>query len=274
MNNIGFSGFGDNELVLQPFKFPQVTQIYTGTQADCYTSGTMYAVKGWKVTINSGNPYTMKAEIGLPLDTDGLTPLTTTGSYFSVNWSTRYDFTDVDIVNVTPNNVSWINQILDVDKQTLRNLIANPPVSASAINWTPGALFSTSSLSVSASQVVWNMYVNGTTKVPVCYPTFHVTADVPSTFDMTPFGTNTLASAPTNCIWSKATLVSYLGVPSNWQNDMPSLSDPSVTTTYGIPYHYGYMKMPASKEQNGSRTTANQDYKFGLWPQNIYGSPL
>jgi len=258
-NLYGTNGWGPLVSIFQQNKYPQYKSTFTGNASDVNYSASVYWANGWDVTITQGNPYTMDVSLNVELQSNGITPVTGSATYITKNWSLKYNTCDKEITHCDAS-------INDQDKRQLDYLIANPPTSSTAVNW--AANFSTSSTSLSASQAVYNLYIAGFTKVPISTPVFHLSMIIPSTYDLTAFLTNTYA------IYTKATLCSQFGVPSNWQNGMPMGSDPASSTTYGIQFHYGYLKQPATIDQNGSSAQINQEWIYGLWPANIYGSTL
>lgn len=262
-NNIGANGYGPSEVTYQINKYPAYTRTYYGDSASVAVSASVYFNNGWTVKVTEGNPWKLEANIQCELG-GGINPITGTGSYVTVNWSLHYKVTDKEILHVNQDVIPWINQILPQDKVVLDNFLANPPKNGLF----PSASFSTNSLSVSSSMVVFNMIISGTKTVPVTTPILRKSMTVPSTFDMSSFNTNVLA------VYTKGTLSSNIGIPSNWYAIMPQGTDPSSTVTNGIPYHYGWLKQPPTQDQNGTTITIQQEFEYGLYPQNIYGNSL
>ena len=263
-NNFGQAGFGNSKAVYQVNKFPQYTNTFYGSSASVAVSASLYYLRGWQVEVESGNPWTMTATLNCEVGGDGITPITGSGTYITINWSYHYKTTEKEILHVNTDVISWINNINQQDKIRLDYLVANPPKDG-VVDWTT---FTTSSVSVSASVVLWNMLQSGTRTVPVITPILRQTLVVPSTYNMGSFNTNLYN------VYTKGTLSSAIGIPTNWYNIMPQGTDPSSTATNNIPYHYGWLKNPPTQDQNGTVITIQQDYEYGLYPQNIYGTAL
>jgi len=263
-NNFGTDGYGPQESTYQVNKFPQYTVPYSGPSSSVYHSASIYYNKGWQVKVTQGNPYQMVATLQCELSSDGITPITGTGSYVTVNWGLHYKTTDKDILNVGTNIIPWIGQIETSDRILLANAINSPPKNG-ILDFTT---FSTNSLSVSSSQTIWYMVQSGFKTVPIVTPILRMTLVVPSTYNMTSFN-NYIGSN-----YSVSTLASAIGIPSNWSSIMPQGTDPNPTGSNGIPYLYGWLKQPPTQDQNGTTITIQQEWEYGLWPQNIYGTRL
>lgn len=264
MNNY-LGGYGQGEVVstFRPSYPPSYKVTYYGTQADVNFSASVYYANQWTVEITSGNPYVMVATLNLETSGNGLTPITgSEGIYPTINWSLHYNTTTKDLLHAKVNMISWIGDINQQDKAQLTHDINNP---SSSINWSS---YSSASASVAAAQTIYNMYSAGDEDIPIYQQVLRETIIMPSSYDLTWYQTN-LSS-----IYSKTTLASVIGIPTNWQNAMWDGTDPSSALTFGIPYHYGWQKQPPSCDQSGATITMVQEYYFGLWPQNIYGTVL
>lgn len=259
-DKFGADGYGTSVAIYQQNKYPQYTKTYYGTSASVAYSASVFYAYGWQVKVTSGNPWVMEANLNLELGSDGITPVTDTGSFVTINWSYHYKTTEKEILHVGNNVISWLNQVTPAERQILENHAANPSATGD-VAWT-------ASLSSSASMVIWNMMQSGFKTVPVVTPILRKSMTVPSTFNLTSFNSNL------NHYYSKANLSTAIGIPTNWYNIMPQDTDPSASFTSGITYYYGWLKNPPTQDQNGSTITIQQDFEYGLYPSNIYGSRL
>jgi hypothetical protein len=262
MNNyLGMGGFGESISTFKQNKYPSYTVNYSDNITNVNYSASIYWGKGWDVTITSGNPYTMQASLNVELQSDGITPVTAAGTYVTVNWGLHYNVTQTELLSCTPNILPWITGVTAAEKTIIENKISNPSATGDT-TWT-------SSLGSSASQTVYNMYLVGQKTIPVYQQVLTKRSIVPSTYDLTPFITNV------GSYYAKSSLASAIGIPTNWQNSMwTAPSDPSSTTTYNITYYYGWLKQAPTMDQNGSSITINQEWWYGLYPSNTYGSRL
>jgi hypothetical protein len=289
-NTLGLQGYGAQTWEFPFAKPPKYTVVYYGSQTNCNTSGSVYHAKGWDVKYTSGDlgdAYTMTATLNQEVGSDGITPLTTLGSYTTLNFSLHYNNSEKELLFAGVNVIPWINNISTKDKTTLESLISNPPTNATAlgysstsadfgVNWNntdPNSLFTGSSAtSISASQVVWTMANNGFKTVPIIQPVLRMNIVVPAGYNMSTFTSNLLS------IYSQATMVSEINLPSNWNSVLPYNSDPSPLTAAGngasIPLLYGWLKQTPDMNGNGSTITVNQDFIYGCWYQNVYGTRI
>jgi hypothetical protein len=247
-----------------PNKYPSYTEMFYGTSASVYTSASVFAELGWTVKVTSGNPWTMEASIQCEIGSDNKTPITGSGNFVTVNWSYHYETTDKELLHVNADVISWINTINQQDKVVLDYNIANPPKDGIF----PVASLTTSSTSISASLNVWNLAQTGTRTVPVVTPILRKSMVVPSTYNLSSFNTNL------NNIYTLGTLTSSIGVPANWASIMPQQTDPSASATNGLVCHYGWLKQPPTQDQNGTTINIQQEWRYGLYPQIVFGTTL
>jgi len=267
---------------------PRYIDTFSGEQAAVDFSASLYYAYGWEVnkTKEDGKPWTMTATIDSDIGSNNQ-PITTGSSYVTTNWSFHYNTSEKDLLHCGKNGVnitaaSWITQISGSDIVALDYYISNPPTTQSLnssvtipapITWTAAGGFSTNSTSINASQVVWAMTKNGVKTVPIVQPVLRMTMVVPNTYILTSF-TNNL-----NRVYSKASVNSEIGVPSNYYNCMAQDSDPSSGTVVtdnnvNLPLIYGWLKMPPTIDENGLQITITQDWVYGLYYQNMYGSRI
>ena len=265
--SIGSNGWGPMVSTFVQNKYPKYQKTYYATSsADINTSASVYWTKGWNVTITEGTPYKMDVELNVELSGDGITPVSATGSYVTKNWAYKYNVNDKEIWHCSSDVIPWINQITDADKHQIDYIVANPPATSSVVNFTSS--FSGGTTSISASQVVLNMFNAGFTKVPIKQPVLHLRLQVPAAFNM-----SSLYSYDGYVI-TKGTLSGLVGIPSNYLAIMPQGTDPSPTSSYNIPMHYGWWQQPTTNDMNGSVITIDMEWHYGLYPQNIYGVSL
>ena len=261
-NTFGQPGYGAWSETIALNKPPHYEETYIADLTSATYSGSIYIQKGWTVKLDPGNPAIMHATLDCEVGSDGVTPITSGGVYNTINHGIQPTIVDKEILDCNVNMISWIGQIPIGDKLMLEQHIANPDISGST-SWT-GSLQSTASL------VVWNMSLSGQKTIPVVVPTYKYHAVVYQGFNLVPYNTNVLS------IYSLATMTTNCNIPTNWYNALNcyTQTDPSTAYTNGIPYHYGWQKKPASQDGNGIQITIDQCYEFGLWPQNVYGTPL
>jgi hypothetical protein len=284
-NYIGKSGFGSQTWSFPYGKPPQSTVVYYGTQSECNFSGSIYFALGWNVEYTQGNPFVMTATINRELQSDGKTPVTGIGSYPTTQYELNFDMTTKDILHVKDPSVSWFSQIDDKDKATLDNIISSPlqfgdfgysgASGDGGVNWSltsSSSLFSGSNAtSVSASQVVYTMAMNGSKDMDIYIPTLRYSITVPLDYSLSTFYTNV------DRIYVKSSVNTEISIPSNRYSQMPQASDPSNIaiagrpSAGGIPYHYGWRKMYPRQTDDGTTLRMEQIWVYGLWPQNIYG---
>ena len=248
-------------------KYPKYQKTYYATSsADIFYSASVYFAKGWDVDFTEGTPWHMNVELNVELSGDGITPVSSTGSYITKNWGYKYNVNDKEIVHCSSDVIPWINQITDADKRQIDYIIANPPQTSSIVNFT--ASFSGGPTSISASQVVLEMYNAGYTKVPIKQPVLHLRLQAPYNFNMTGL------YSYDGYVITKGTLSGLVGIPSNYLAIMPQGTDPAPSSSYNIPMHYGWWQQPTTNDMNGSVITIDMEWHYGLYPQNIYGVAL
>ena len=273
-NRFGQAGTGSFTADWKHNKYPSYTQLFYGTLAEVNYSGSIYWNKGWDVNIVQGNPCVLTATVNVELQSggDGITPVTVAGTFVTCNWSFHYNTAEKELLEVNTNVIPWINQIATVDKTRIESLLSNTP--SGSIDWGTGSAnyFSGStSASVAACQVVYTMLKNGMKTVPIIQPILRQQLVVPNGWDLTTCGSNL------ERIYAKASVQSEIGVPSNFYAVMPQDSpDINYYTDSGtaIPCLYGWQKQPPTIDQNGTTMTITQEWNYGLWFQNIYGTRL
>ena len=74
-------------------------------------------------------------------------------------------------------------------------------------------------------------------------------------------------------VFTTTTLKTYEGVPAQVLFGIPNDSDP--TRGDGLTVHYGWLKKPASIQQiSAGQWQIVQEYYWGLWSEDIYGTAL
>ena len=279
-NNFGTDGFGPSETNVKNGKPPQYTVTYYGTQAQVNFSGSIYYNFGYDVKYTQGNPWTMTATLNTEVGGDGISPITgLSGSYNVLNWSYHYNTTPTELLAASPLIIPWITNIVQSDRVLLQRIMNNPPIdgvvifnSTSSVSNTDATYQSVNwngnSASIAACSTIWNMHTNGFKTIDVIQPVLRLSMIVPSGASLSFFNTNIYS------VYTLATLITTLGIPSNWSGIMPMGSDPSSTTTQGIPFHFCWQKQPPSNVQNGSTISIDQDFVYNLYPQNVYGTAL
>ena len=255
---IGTNGQGPRKWEYKQNKYPVSHQTcYLDNYADAMYSASVYFNWGWDVDVTEGNPYTLEAVVNAEVGSTSNAIISSTGSYYTVNWSMHYVTPEKELLEVNTNTVAWINQISQQDKATLQNYIANP---TGSMGWT-GSLQSTASLTA------YNLMTSGQRTVPIVQPILRQTLVVTNQFVLTGYNTNLLG------VYSLSTLTSAIGIPTNWY-DVMNLQTYGTVTNNSIPYNYGWQRQPPTMDQNGVIITITQDYVYGLYPQNIYGTLL
>lgn len=284
-NSFGTSSLASRVATFKYNKPPHYVDTFVGTSASVYYSSSVYYANGWEISIVPGNPYTLTATVDSDVNNNNQ-PITTGSSYITTNWSFHFNTSEKELLHASVNGlnntyVSWLNNITSKDKNTLEYFIANPPTSGSnppivlPIDWTSGtsSFNGSSGTSISASQVVWAMTKNGAKTIPIVQPVVRMTIIVPYGYNLSYFTSNL------NRVHYASTVQSQTAMPNNFYNIMAQDTDPgsgTVTTDTGvnIPLHYGWLKTPPSIDQNGLNITIQQDWVYGLYYQNIYGTVL
>lgn len=285
-NYIGTFGSGSRQETYEPSKFPSYQKSFFGSESEVRAIAVTYFNLGWKIVLVEGNPWQVTCTISRELSSsDSTTPIDTTGTYATKNFSLRYNIAEKEILHARADG-TWLASINDKDKVALEKLISSPPkvtdsdgsdtITDAGINWNTSdsgsAFFNSTSTSVSASQVVWTMTTNGFKTIPIIQPVFHFSMTVSSGFNLTTFNNNI------SRVYSKATISSETGAGSNWQAIMPAdtLTFAAIPCPNGstIPYIYGWLKQPPSNDQNGATINVSVEWVYGLYPTNIYGTRL
>ena len=284
-NSFGTSSFLTRQATYKYNKPPHYVDTFVGSQTDVYSSGSAYYSFGWQVEYTPGNPWTMTATIDADIGSNNL-PITTGSAYITTNWGFHFNTTEKELLHTTVNglnngNGAWLNNILTQDKNALEYFIANPPINTSTsgvntpatMSWTTANGYSGNSTSIAAAQVVWAMTRNGAKTIPIIQPVLRQSIIVPTGYNMTSWVSNL------NRVYAKSSVQSENGVPTNFYNLMAQDTDPSsgtVQTDTGtnIPLIYGWLKTPPSIDQNGLNITITQDWVYGLYYQNIYGTRI
>jgi hypothetical protein len=259
---IGLSNTGSQTETYKQNKYPQITRTMYGLESDVRYSGSRYWGQGWDVEFERGESL-FKGTFSVSGEVDSGNNIIQygSGSYITLNWNMVFKTTEKELLHCSQNEIAWIDQVTLAEKSILETALSDPPKDGSY----PLHLYS------SASYVVWNMAKFGFRTVPVSVPVFRMTLTVPATYNLGNYYTNLY---PIPSVYTLSTLASTLGIPSNWTAVMPQGTDPSTTTTNGIPMHYGWKKNPPDVQENGAFMTVQQDWEYGLWPQNIYGVSL
>lgn len=284
-NYIGTTGYGPTQIEAIPNKYPKYNVYVNGVYSQVNATASIYAGLGWDVTVTQGNPTAMVATIQSELQSDGMTPISSSGVYNTVNWAMHYDECEKSILHAGVAYVPWITQLTQTQINILEKALSDPPTGSLSdlypqFNTATGSsgmappTFSSSYLpyTVTAGDVVWNMSLKGIRDIPISQPVLRYSATVGSAFTLTSYTSNLFAT------YSPSTLVSAWSIPSNWSAVINAISNlytnPSTSDTYGIPFYYGWQKKPPTMDQQGSIINIQQEYKFGLYPQNIFGSVL
>jgi hypothetical protein len=307
MNNVlGTNGYAPSteEYIYQ--QLPTYTRVFNGSESDVRYSGSIYRARGWNVKLEEGSPWKMTATIQSELNGSGsedITPIESTGSFITVNWSLHYNtfeknLLEVDNNGISSGSISWIRDIDTADKFTLNDLLNNKPQSGSVahsmnlvdagINWSnytsssySGDLppfYHSNPTSLFASQVAFTLLNNGVKTVPVIQQVIRQTLTVPSSSVLTYYNNNI------NRVYSKSSMQAETGVPANWYAVMKQDADPSDVELVGsggsgltgsnLSLIYGWLKQPPSQDQNGATITIQQDWVYGLWFTALYGSRI
>ena len=261
---LGTSGYTTYEVEGQYNKFPTYTNTYVGLATDVDASASAYFAKGWNIKTTQGAGDPMKklvATLQCQTGGDGLTPVSTTSSY-KWNWSMHTNIAEKELLYCNTWVIPWINNITTNDKILLESLLINGSGSLNTSGFTGG------SASISASQVVWTMALNGQKTAPVTQPIVKMDLVAPYNVDLTVIKQNELR------IYAKASvLAEQPTLLSNYYAQMQQPSDPSgLVTDNGstIPLLYGWQKQPATIDQNGITCHIQQEWWFGLFPQNLF----
>jgi len=272
-NHIGTSGWGPIKSTYAPDKYPSYSKTFYGTKAECNASASVYFNSGWTVSIAEGNPTTLDVSITSELDSGGVNPIGTTGTYNTQNWAFKINVIQKELLHIQTwdlmnNGSAWLStkNLLDQDRMVLSKLESNPDavmtVGTSSINFinqtthqlafsiTGSGGWSGVTTSLSASSTLWNMYNFGQRTLPVYQPSLRLTMVVQKLYDLSWFMTNI------GRFYSASSLADSLGtIPSNFYNVMWQDTDPSPSDTKGITYYYGWMKEPPDITQNGNTIT-------------------
>jgi hypothetical protein len=214
----------------------------------------------------------LEAEVG----GDGITPVTGSGTFTTVNWSIHYKTTEKDILHATVSQISWLSQLNENQINILERRFSDPPPAGQSLQGaepTFNATFSgstptTFSGSYTAGDVIWTMAQMGFKTIPIVTPVLRLSVTSNNAITLTGYTTNM------NRVYSKSSLASAIGIPSNFTACMPQDSDPSTADTKGIVMIYGWLKQPPTIDQNGLNLSIQQEYEYGLYPQNVYGVRL
>lgn len=246
-------------------KYPKYTATFSGTEAQCRTSGSAYFAKGWDVTLSSGNPWNLVCKLENEKGgSDGITPVTAS-VLPTKNWSLHYKTTEKDLLHTTIQQVSWINQVTNNQITILETCFSTPPEGGNILTAYP--TFNNLATG-SAGETVWNMHLMGFKSIPIVQAILRLSMEVNSNYVLTDFTANV------NRYYTKTSLATAIGIPTNFKDAMPQDTDPASGTTHGITCYYGWLKQPPTIDQDGSNIKMQQEWEYGLWPSNIYGVRL
>src|SRR5580692_830986 len=181
-NTFGQSGFGPTVIEAIPNKYPKYTFSYAGAFSDVNFSASVYAASGWDVTVTSGNPAVMNAFIQCELNSNGITPISSSGAYNTVNWSMHYEVTEKSILHAGVAYIPWITQLTETQINILEKCLSDPPTGSllsaypqfdtatSSLTGNPPVTFSSSYGSYTAGDVVCNMAQMGQRDIPIGVP--------------------------------------------------------------------------------------------------------
>lgn len=255
-------------------ELPKVTCTYAGTEADMRATGSAYINCGWKVQYTSGVPFTMVASLDGNLNSDGITPITASVSgSTTIKWAMHYKTSEKEVLHAKVQTIPWLNQLTAHQIATLETGFNSPPsdgnirsVAVPSGSFNNGAaLFSGS---YTAGDVVWWMSKAGWKTIPIATPILRMTATINTGSNLTAYSSNIYR------YYTKTSLSSAVGVPSNWVAAMPQDTDPASTDTFNIPMYYGWLKQPPTFDQDGGTITVQQEFEYGLYPQNVFGVRL
>lgn len=276
ISTLGTSSFTTVTEEYQINKYPKYSVEFQGTEAAVRATGSNYYSKGWNVVYTSGNPFKGVAKLEAEVSGDGVTPITGSGTYVTVNWSIHYKVTEKEILHASVSQIPWLSQLNENQVNILERRFSNPPEAGKTLQQaepTFNATFNgstppTFSGSYTAGDVIWNMAQMGFKTIPIVTPVLRISITSNNAVALTGYTTNLYR------FYSKSSLASAIGIPSNFTACMPQDSDPSTSTTRGIPMLYGWLKQPPTIDQNGLNVSIQQEYEYGLYPQNIYGTRL
>lgn len=239
---------------------------YAVSESACRSTGSYFSALGWDVDYEPGLPWVGRARITTTA-LDGDTPVTgseNSGSVVSgstVRWSYGYTSVQKDFLE-SHDVIPWLRQIPSDAMSELKKSLNDG--TQPAFNF--GEM---SDLQISSSVVASLMIQRGYRTVPVSIPVIRRQMAISETQDQTWF------HSYVDRVWSKASLVNSEYVPSRYANQMPQDSDPNPTTTDGITYIYGWLKMdPNIEDGNPGECNVSQEWHYGLWPQNVKGPKL
>lgn len=257
-------------------KFPKYTVNWAGTEAQVRATGSNYFSHGWNVVYTNGNPWTGVAKLESEVSGDGITPVVDSGSIVTVNWSLHYKTTEKEILHANVQQISWLSQLNENQVNILERRFSDPPPAGQSLQgaeptfnatWS-GSTPTTFSGSYTAGDVIWNMAQIGFKTIPIITPVLRVSVTANSAATLTAFTGNIYR------YYTKSSLATTIGIPTNFSAAMPQDTDPSSSATKGITCYYGWLKQPPTVDQNGITLSVQQEYEYGLYPSNIYGTRL
>lgn len=270
-NNFGNTGYGSRTEEYVQNKNPKITQEFCGTEAEVRATSSLLYNYGWDVTIKNGNPWTGEATIQATVS--GNSPITGSSTTSSISatstptWTLTSTIGEKELLHCNTKIVPWISQLTDYQKSILEVAISNPPTGSlydAYPNFNSGS--SLYGGGYTAGDIVWRMARQGFRTVPVLQKILKFSISLPSGSDLTYYGSDELG------IYTKSTLLTQVGVPANLYTIMPQDTNPSSGSTDGIPYYYGWQKQPVDIQRQGNNDVINLEWKYGLWPQNIFGA--
>lgn len=168
--------------------------------------------------------------------------------------------------DILDSEISLISTIGASNMVILKNIISG----TGPDTWTgdPTTTFNNNpSADYTATVKFWNLYQAGFKTVRVLAPTIRHTRVMRRDF--------TVAQAYDRIgrVFTTTSLRTYENVPAQVLFDLPNTSDP--TRNDGITVHYGWLKKPASIQQvSEGKWQIVQEYDWGLWPEDIYGTTV
>jgi hypothetical protein len=260
-------------------KYPHIEQIVVGNEPDVRATASVYWGKGWNIDFQSGNPFMGTFTIDAETDSSNNIIQYGSGSYVTVNWSMHYKPNQKELLYCNAAEIPWIVQLTGSQIASLERDFSNSPAAFDTGGnmlypscLTDGTTPATSQgiLWNSASAAVYALHMQGFRTVPISVPILRQEIVVPKTYPLAGY------DVYMGRIFSVATLTTNASVPANWAACLGQPNDPTAISSYGvsIPYLYGWLQQPSTKDGHGSTITVQREWEFGLWPQNVYGTRL
>ncbi len=258
--------------VFQRSKFSggTLTKTFKGTEAQIRIKEDALINLYWTTKRTPGPLWTLEATISNVDEngnSDGST--TSTADGLVVQWELQPNLDEKDLLEAL--NIPVVRNLPTNYKKYIKDKLVDPDNTSRILAplITTPAMTNTDHAN---AQIVWKLLLHGATSVDVIFPVIKRTVTPNINYSLVGYATNE------NRIFSKATLVTGEDVPTNFAAIMPAYlyPDSSATVTIdGLNYNYGYRKGPTNVQQISlTKNQVSQDWTFGLWSQDVYGSLL